>query len=299
MDQQNDPNPFAGSAASGAEGPATSGKAVASLVLGISGFLCWVITALPAIILGIIALRDIGRSGGRLQGNGLAIGGITTGAVSLLCCGLMMPALLLPAVQAAREAARRNQSLNNIKQINLGLLNYESEQRSLPVIGTDAAGNKPNLSWRVHLLPYIEGGSALYEQFHLDEPWDSEHNLSLLDQMPSCYMNPSLPLGNKTTYLAVVGPGAAFRGEDPGPRFADFTDGIDTIWIVEADEEEAVEWTKPDDWEFDPNDPTRGLGKLRRGQVLVGRIDGSAGALDTNFLGPGTLNREMTRDAGD
>ena len=44
----------------------------------------------------------------------------------------VLVALLLPAVQAAREAARRSQCTNNLKQIALGLLNYESQNKSLP-----------------------------------------------------------------------------------------------------------------------------------------------------------------------
>ena len=42
------------------------------------------------------------------------------------------------------------------------------------------------LTWRVAILPDL-GQKALYDKFHLDEPWDSEHNLTLLDQMPDVY----------------------------------------------------------------------------------------------------------------
>jgi prepilin-type N-terminal cleavage/methylation domain-containing protein/prepilin-type processing-associated H-X9-DG protein len=61
-------------------------------------------------------------------------------------------ALLLPAVQAAREAARRAQCSNNLKQMGLGVHNYENAFRALP------AGNYQSVhgSWLVGLLPYIE-----------------------------------------------------------------------------------------------------------------------------------------------
>ena len=49
---------------------------------------------------------------------------------------------------------------------------------------------KPLLSWRVHILPYLEE-NPLYQQFHLDEPWDSEHNRKLIPMMPAFYRNPS------------------------------------------------------------------------------------------------------------
>ena len=49
---------------------------------------------------------------------------------------------------------------------------------------TMTMSGKPLLSWRVHLLPFLEE-NELYEQFKLDEPWDSPHNIKLLDQMPA------------------------------------------------------------------------------------------------------------------
>ncbi|QDS99102.1 hypothetical protein HG15A2_23920 [Adhaeretor mobilis] len=68
--------------------------------------------------------------------------------------------LLLPAVQAAREAARRSQCQNNLKQIGLGLLNYESS------IGTFPAGgdSETSLAWTVFITPYFEQ-SVLHDGF--------------------------------------------------------------------------------------------------------------------------------------
>jgi hypothetical protein len=65
----------------------------------------------------------------------------------------ILVALLLPAVQAAREAARRTQSANNIKQIMLALLNHEATYKSYPAHAIYSTDGKPLLSWRVKVLP--------------------------------------------------------------------------------------------------------------------------------------------------
>jgi prepilin-type N-terminal cleavage/methylation domain-containing protein len=71
-------------------------------------------------------------------------------------------ALLLPAVQAAREAARRSQCKNNLHQIGLGILNYESAIGSFPpgIISRASAVNEPGLGpgwgWGARILPYLE-----------------------------------------------------------------------------------------------------------------------------------------------
>ena len=87
----------------------------------------------------------------------------------------ILVALLLPAVQAARVAARRVSSVNNLKQILLAMHVYAQAHREFPARAIFDKQGKPLLSWRVQLLPYIEQ-ETLYKQFHLDEPWDSEHN---------------------------------------------------------------------------------------------------------------------------
>src|SRR3989304_6136809 len=73
-------------------------------------------------------------------------------------------ALLLPAVQAAREAARRLQCSNNLKQVGLALLNYESSNRVFPFGGLGTQGGGFGHSWWVRILPFIEQ-NAVYEKF--------------------------------------------------------------------------------------------------------------------------------------
>jgi prepilin-type processing-associated H-X9-DG protein len=196
--------------------------------------------------------------------------------------------LLLPAVQAAREAARRMSSSNNLKQIMLAFHNYHDTYRHLPeAISRDDDG-KPLLSWRVAILPFIDQ-QALYEQFHLDEPWDSEHNIELLKTMPAVYIDPSVSLEpGLTVYQVPVGEGLMFTEEET-TSFRDILDGTsNTIAVFEARAEHAVPWTKPADVEIDPEDPLASMGNHRPGGFNVGFGDGSvrfiAESIDRNLF---------------
>jgi len=183
--------------------------------------------------------------------------------------------LLLPAVQASREAARRMSSSNNLKQILLAFHNYEATYRYFPAaIQRDPQG-QPLLSWRVAILPFIDQ-VELYNQFHLDEPWDSEHNIKLLDRMPAVYADPSLTLPpGMTIYQVPTGDGLLF---DPSEavRFALVRDGLAyTIAAFEANAEVAVPWTKPADAKIDPTNPLAAMAKHRPGGFNVALADGS------------------------
>jgi len=173
----------------------------------------------------------------------------------------MGTALMLPAVQAAREAARRVQSTNNLKELGIAMHNYHDAHKAFPARAIFDKEGKPLLSWRVMLLPYLEGGEELYKQFHLDEPWDSPNNKPLGEKMPDVFRNPSsnAPAG-MTVYLAPVGAGTLFDGNQ-GRSLQGITDGSsNTVMLVEVNDDRAVPWTKPDDWQLDPEKPLAGLG---------------------------------------
>ncbi|HEY7423422.1 MAG TPA: DUF1559 domain-containing protein [Gemmataceae bacterium] len=286
-----------------------SGKATASLVLGILSVFCNVLTGLPGLIVGLLALRDIKRSQGRLGGHGLALAGVITAcAGTLLSCAIFAPALLigmlLPAVQKVREAAERTQSQNNLKQMGLAMHNYNATNMRLPPAGVGdpnkpPEAQKPLLSWRVAILPFIEQ-QLLYQQFKLDEPWDSPNNIKLLDQMPRTYMLPgdnTTPPGH-THYQVFVGNGAAFDKTRGNIIPRDFPDGTsNTILIVEA--EKAVPWTKPEDIDFDPSKSMMPLMSRRFRNVFhVGLVDGSVRAV-TPALSETTFKAAITRKGGE
>jgi hypothetical protein len=212
-------------------------------------------------------------------------------------------ALLLPATQAAREAARRNQSMNNVKQLGLGLLNFESANGVLPAGYNADENGKPLLSWRVHILPYLEQQN-LYNQFHLDEPWDSPHNKKLIEQMPDVFRSPSStgPPGS-TNYLGVSGADGIFvrpqPGNNVGTRFPDIRDGTsNTMMLVEVSDPAAVIWSKPGDFAPDQKKPIKGLPGMQTGGFLAGFTDGHVRFISESVDGA-VLQGMFTKNGGE
>ncbi len=182
--------------------------------------------------------------------------------------------LLLPAIAKVREAAQRTASMNNVRQLLMAMIIYENVYRRLPSRAIFSKEGKPLLSWRVQILPYIEE-EALYKQFHLDEPWDSDHNKSLISQMPTIFNSPAETAADgKTRYVVPVGKGTIFEGEK-GLTLAQITDGLSkTILLVEVGPEKAVTWTKPDDMEYNPEKPLAGFGPISPTGFNIGFADG-------------------------
>ena len=170
---------------------------------------------------------------------------------ALLLALLLSPlALLLPAVQSAREAARRAQCVNNLKQIALALLNYENATGSFPPAYVADASGKPIHSWRVLILPYL-GQQALFNKYRMNEPWDGPNNRKLAAQIPNVYRCPAQandPANQsvETHYFAVVDPQTAWPGSR-GRRIRDIVDGTSkTILVLEASGVQ-TNWMEPRD----------------------------------------------------
>ncbi len=178
--------------------------------------------------------------------------------------------------------------------------NYNGTHGKLPPAVVYGNYGQPLYSWRVLLLPFIEQ-DALYQEFHLDEPWDSPHNLRLLPRMPATYAAPGRKAAKIPPYHTVchvfVGPGAAFEGREGLRLPDDFPDGTsNTILIVEAGA--PVPWTKPEELEYRTDGPLPDLRCLFRDGFRVGLADGSM-----RWLGKGTseatLRAAITRNGGD
>jgi hypothetical protein len=199
-------------------------------------------------------------------------------------------------LETSRMKAFAKQSMNNLKMLALSWHNFHDTQHHFPAVGTYDAAGRPLLSWRVQLLPFVD--LALYKQFRLDEPWDSEHNRKLIPKMPEVFRSP--PSKHRraeglATYQVVVGEHTAFP-ERAEITYKQFTDGVSrTILFVEVDDAHATIWTKPEGLPYDAENPAAGFGGQFKGICHTALCDGSALAMRMP-IDPEELKRLLIRD---
>ena len=186
----------------------------------------------------------------------------TNGVVASIPVGIGM---LLPAVGQVRKAARQTESLNNLRQMALASLNYESAHMKFPV-------DDEKFSWRVRILPFLEEGN-LHDQINFDEPWDSEHNKKILAKTPKLFQAPGSKVAEgMTVYRSFKG---TLGGRDgKGIDFGKITDGSsNTILVAQVPDEMATHWAKPDSLEV--NDDVAKKLLAGKGGFLTAFCDGS------------------------
>lgn len=140
-----------------------------------------------------------------------------------------------------------------MKAISLASMNYHDVYGNYPPMQhdeplDDVSLRSSMLSWRVHLLPYLNHAS-LYEQFRLEEPWDSPHNKQLLSCMPDCFRAADDSEESHTTRIVrIMGRGTAFPQVGRAVKSRDIRDGShQTIHFIQAPVADVVPWTRPDD----------------------------------------------------
>jgi prepilin-type processing-associated H-X9-DG protein len=175
--------------------------------------------------------------------------------------------------------AARVKSADNLKRIALAMHNYHDTYGSFPPAAICDKQGKPLLSWRVAILPFIDR-KELYDQFHLDEPWDSPHNKRVAEGGIYQYRQPGAKdedpdLMTLTHYQVFVGGGAAFEPRK-GVTLVEIAgaDGTsNTLMVAEA--AEPVPWTAPFDLRYDPKQPLPKLGGVYDGGFNAAFCDGS------------------------
>src|SRR5262245_43043471 len=185
-------------------------------------------------------------------------------------------------------------------QIGLAIHNYNDTHGQLPPPAVCGKDGQPLLSWRVELLPFFEC-QELYSEFHLDEPWDSPHNIQLLPRMPVIYAPPGRKKNkappSHTFCHVFVGEGTAFEGPG-GMRIADdFPDGTsNTILVIEGGQ--PVPWTKPQETPYPADEPLPQLATVFKDSFRVALADGSMRPIATQ-VSEKTLRAAITRNGGE
>jgi type II secretory pathway pseudopilin PulG len=225
-------------------------------------------------------------------GASLAVIIIAVVLVLLLIPGVLV-ALLIPAVASARGAARRSQSMNNMKQIALAMHNYHDVHGALPpAVVTDASG-KPLYSGRVLLLPYLEQ-AYIYDQWDKTQAWDSNANRALSQMIIPTFHDPTdIGAPGQTSYVFPVGQGTIFE-QGQKVTFNNIMDGTsNTLMLVEV-KGSGINWAEPRDLDVMSGNPLP-LGNHNSGNI-IGLADGSVRTLPPNT--PATTIQAAASRAG-
>ena len=155
--------------------------------------------------------------------------------------------LFLPKMTRGREAARRTQCKNNLKQIALALHNYHDFYEAFPPAYTVNENGQRLHSWRTLILPWMEH-SDRHQKIDLSKPWNHPSNAEAFQTTPDLYRCPSFELpADSTTYLAVEGEDACFHPTKPR-AISEITDGTsNTLMVIEVPVKQAVPWMSPQD----------------------------------------------------
>ncbi len=202
-------------------------------------------------------------------------GGLALGGAGIFAWQKSHAGPFEPQAQAGKPNvdSARQKSMSHMRSILLAFHNYCSANGQFPPAAIYGTDGEPKLSWRVALLPFLEQG-ALFEEFHLNEPWDSLHNKALIARMPEVFTTPSSPTPVGTTRIrAFEGPNTIFR-ERTGTAISAITDGMsNTLAIVAA--HDPASWTRPGELSFTPGQVRVLLDNSDEHGALAGPVDGS------------------------
>ena len=246
--------------------PASLGFALAALAVAITAIVvCWTWLLVPcaaftalALGCGILGWSHAAREPKRWYGRLWAGGAL---AIIFVGCWLILG---LTAHAHGNERLRRQFAADQLKAIAQAMQAYFHEHGRIPPAAIQDKAGKPLLSWRVAVLAHLD--PKLYARFKLDEPWDSPHNLPLLDEMPSFFAAPHRQevQAPETVYQVFVGPGTPF---DAAEAFqlppTDLPIGPFPLLLI-AEGARPVPWTKPEDLPYSPEAPLPPLGSIQR-----------------------------------
>ena len=160
----------------------------------------------------------------------------------ILCVLAILYYLIVPSVFINREALRRIHRKNNMRQLVLGMLNYESAFGQLPNAIETINGNSH--SWRTRILPFIEEQNR-FNLYDYSLPWDSTVNMKLVSPVatPSSF---SPDQEGKTIFKLVVGEGTVFQSGRT-PTIDSIKDGAENTIVLIEDHADPVFFSQPKD----------------------------------------------------
>ncbi|MEO1529044.1 MAG: protein kinase [Planctomycetota bacterium] len=197
----------------------------------------------------------------------------------------------------SREELHDAQSKNQLLQLGLAFHNFAAAYGHFPSVKTKIPNAKYRVSWRVAILPFI-GENQLYDEYNKDEPWDSEHNLKLLNRMPRLYRHTSQKTETgKTNYVAIAGTGTATGDGTKAIKLEDITDVFSETILV-AESLATIPWTCPEDPVFDPSKPLPTLGGIHAKGFQAAMADGSVQVIPAD-ISDAKRRAMYTRSSGD
>ncbi len=179
----------------------------------------------------------------------------------------------------------------NMERIAEAFSSYSEKRNAFPPLYHASLKGPPLLSWRVMLLPDL-GYESLFQEFKLDEPWNSAHNKKLVAKIPPVY---DLALKDgKTPFLGVQYADGVLRGRLP-VSVVDVTDGLDrTLLAAHCGEDYSVVWTQPLELDIDKFDPLQSMSPAR----WVAFADGTVKKL-RDGMSERTFRALVTIDSGE
>ncbi|MGD9128235.1 MAG: DUF1559 domain-containing protein [Planctomycetia bacterium] len=218
-------------------------------------FFAWGKDATAAAMMGLIFMAAVGVARClRVFGKLTTLKGLCVFAAFLFLTALV----LFPEIQAASTAARRSHCTNKMRQLALGVMNYESCLGHWPAAFQADESGQPMHSWRVRLLPWLESMDESHEQYDFEKPWDSPENRKILEGYTPMWFyycpgdrNPHSKEKGVTNYVAVLGEDTFWR-PDGTPRAKDEVKvDLSSVPVLIGISNSDILWYEPRDMKLD------------------------------------------------